>query len=128
MTNIKSLLVGAVAGVLSVLVGVGVAKADCDYGDVTHGYSPTESQDQAGYDLAFSYAEARADADMCDTNYGEVVRVRGGFEAYCVPDDVAEGCIDVSSLLDCSLMSASACDEAMGSMFEACLALQAGAL
>lgn len=109
------------------LAGVGVAKADCDYGDVTHGYSPTESQDQAGYDLALSYAEARADANVCDTNYGEVIRVRGGFEAYCVPDDVAEGCIDVSSLLDCSLMSASACDEVMGSMFEACLTLQAGA-
>lgn len=112
MINTKSLLVGAVAGVLSVLVGVGVAKANCDY--------ERDAEVQ-------SYMAARADADMCDTNYGEVVRVRGGFEAYCVPDDVAEGCIEVSSLLDCSLMSAASCDEAMGSMFEACLALQAGA-
>lgn len=112
MMNIKSLLVGAVAGVLSVLVGVGVAKADCDYGQAFG---------------AGSYSQARADADACDTNYGEVVRVRGGFEAYCVPDDVAEGCIDVSSLLDCSLMSAASCDEQMGQMFEVCLALQKAA-
>lgn len=111
MTNLRTLFLGAAVMLAGLLAGEGLAHADCDY------------EDQGRQ----SYAQARLDADACDTNYGEVVRVRGGFEAYCVPDDVAEGCIDVSSLLDCSLMSASRCDEVMGSMFEACLALQAGA-
>lgn len=112
MTNLRTLFLGAAAGIVATVAGAQLAHADCDYGQASG---------------AGSYAEARVDADACDTNYGEVVRVRGGFEAYCVPDDVAEGCIGVSSLLDCSLMSAAACDKAMGSMFEACLSLQAGA-
>ncbi len=111
MLNIKTLVAGA--GILAVLAGASSAHASYDREDEVRAEQ--------------SYIEARVDADACDTNYGEVVRVRGGFEAYCVPDDVAEGCIDVSSLLDCSLMSAEACDETMGSMFDACLTLQAGA-
>lgn len=70
-----------------------------------------------------SYAEAAADAAACDTNYGEVVRTAHGYEAYCVPDESAEACIEVSSLLDCSALSADACDDAMGSMFAACVVL-----
>jgi hypothetical protein len=108
MTNLRTLFLGAALALAGVLAGEGIAHADCDY--------------QAG---PMGYSQARVEADACETNYGEVVRVSGGFVAYCVPDDVAEGCIDVSSLLDCSLMSAESCDEAMGRMFGACLALQA---
>lgn len=110
MKTFQAVIAGGLMGVLATVGGMRLAHADCDYGQSSG---------------AGSYLEARIDADACDTNYGEVVRVRDGWEAYCVPDDVAEGCIEVSSLLDCSLMSAAACDEAMGSMFEACLTLQA---
>jgi hypothetical protein len=108
MTNIKTLFIGAALALAGVCLGEGIAHANCDR---------DESEGQ-------SYYQARLDADECDTNYSEVVRVRDGFEAYCVPNDVAEDCIDVSSLLDCSLMSAERCDEQMGQMFQACMALQ----
>jgi len=133
MTNIKTLFVGAVAGIVATVAGAQLAHADCDYPahpaterEAIQGYPDCDAP--VGYSRASqagSWPDARADADTCDTNYAEVVRSYDGWEAYCVPDDVAEGCIDVSSLLDCSLMSAGACDDAMGRMFEACLTLQA---
>ena len=97
MSNTKSLLVGCVAGVLSVLLGLGIAKADCSQD------SPRE----------------------CVSNYAETVLVGPSGErvGWCVPDSVAEGCIEVSSLLDCSDMSDEACDVTMGVMFEACVQL-----
>lgn len=64
-------------------------------------------------------------AAECETNYGEVM-ADNGEEAivWCVPDAVAEGCLDVSSELDCSERSALECDDAMGQMFWACIQLQ----
>lgn len=97
MNNAKALLVGCVLGVLATLSGVGLAKADC-------------SQD---------------DSRGCVSNYAEkvVVGATGQQVEWCVPDAVAEACIEVSSLLDCSAMSDEACDVTMGVMFEACVQL-----
>jgi hypothetical protein len=97
MTNTKALLVGGLLGILATLGGLRAAKADC-------------SQDSPR---------------GCVSNYAETVLVGPSGERveWCVPDATAEGCIEVSSLLDCSAMSDESCDVTMGVMFEACVQL-----
>ncbi len=82
-TDIKSLILGAVVALAAVCLGEGIARADCDY-------APTETEDQAGYDRAFSYAEAMADVlEGAGRGYNcEVIQLQdGSFEAQC--DEVA---------------------------------------
>ncbi len=89
MNNIKAALVGGFLGILATLGGARLAHADCDQ-DVTRGYAPSEDQDQAGYDRAFSYAEAMADVlEGAGRGYNcEAIQLAdGSFEAQC--DEVA---------------------------------------
>lgn len=108
-THIKSLVIGAVLGMVGVLAGTGLAHAECDAG---------------------SYQAAKADAaegnrrgDRC-----EVIELENGtFEAQCDTEafpEETQACEDwVETALDCTDLSPLACDTAMGQMYEACMVI-----
>ncbi len=136
MTNTKAILVGGFLGILSTLLGVSVAKADCSQdsrptaselaaeceGTECDGLGPVVA-DILAQDRRDAYMVALSDSFRCETNYGEVIKTADGYEAWCVPDVDSEACLEVSSRLDCSTMSEEACDDTMGRMYDACLAL-----
>lgn len=79
MNNIKAALVGGFLGILATLGGARLAHAECDY-------VPSETEDQAGYDRAFSRAEAMVDVlEGAGRGYNcEVIELQdGSFEAQC---------------------------------------------
>ncbi len=122
MQNIKAVLVGGLLGILSTLGGVKLAHADCDY-------VPTETEDQAGYDAAFSRAEAFQDVlEGAGRGYNcEVIELQdGSFEAQC--DEVSHA---VESRACSSWAFGFGLGEDDGeSMYEACMvvALHTGAV
>ncbi len=70
-------------------------------------------------------SQAKYQSLQCATNYGEVIEYNGGYFAYCVPNDVAESCIDESDKADCAGLGDIDCDNARTKAFEACVRVNA---
>lgn len=70
--------------------------------------------------LGSTHQEAFEDSEQCEVD-GGIFRGPSGWDFYCSTPDQLEACESVSELLDCSDMSAEACDVAMGRVYEACL-------
>jgi hypothetical protein len=71
---------------------------------------------------AETYQAAIEDADQCEVDGGVFLGPQG-WDHYCADSRQLAACEEVSTWLDCSALTADACDAAMGRIYTSCLVI-----